>query len=90
MRVSVMQMNPGANKTDNIAQARRLIEFLGLEWEARCLAFHETERVVRTASWAQVRKPLYQDSLDRWKNYAAHLGPLFDALPVDSANTQVP
>jgi tetratricopeptide (TPR) repeat protein len=75
---------------DPATQARRLIEFLGLNWEDKCLAFHETDRVVRTASWAQVRKPLYQDSLDRWKNYAAHLGPLFDALPVDSANTQVP
>ena len=65
-------------------QARRLIEFLGLNWEQKCLAFHETDRVVRTASWAQVRKPLYQDSVERWKNYESHLQPLFDALEADS------
>jgi len=75
---------------DPATQARRLIEFLGLNWEDKCLAFHETDRVVRTASWAQVRKPLYQDSLDRWKNYAAHLGPLFDVLPGDDRTAQGP
>jgi tetratricopeptide (TPR) repeat protein len=69
-------------------QARRLIKFLGLDWEKKCLAFHETERVVRTASWAQVRKPLYQDSVERWRNYSAYLKPLFDALAVDGQNTQ--
>ncbi len=51
-------------------QARRLIEFLGLDWEPDCLNFHQTERVVRTASWAQVRKPFYQSSNGRWQNYA--------------------
>ncbi len=75
---------------DPATQARRLIEFLGLNWEEKCLAFHETDRVVRTASWAQVRKPLYQDSLDRWKNYAAHLRPLFDVLPGDDRTAQGP
>jgi hypothetical protein len=55
------------------AESRRLIDFLGLEWDEKCLAFHQTERVVRTASWSQVRKPLYSDSAGRWKNYQAHL-----------------
>ncbi len=75
---------------DPATQARRLIEFLSLNWEDKCLAFHETDRVVRTASWAQVRKPLYQDSLDRWKNYRAHLQPLFYALGVDGESPQDP
>jgi tetratricopeptide (TPR) repeat protein len=75
---------------DPATQAKRLIQFLGLNWEEKCLAFHETDRVVRTASWAQVRKPLYQDSLDRWKNYASHLGPLFDVLPGDDRTAQGP
>lgn len=51
------------------AESRRLIEFLGLEWESSCLDFHRTERAVRTASWAQVRQPLYQGSVGRWRNY---------------------
>ncbi len=55
------------------AESRRLIDFLGLEWDEKCLAFHQTQRVVRTASWSQVRKPLYSDSVGRWKNYEAHL-----------------
>jgi tetratricopeptide (TPR) repeat protein len=56
-------------------EARRLIDFLGLEWEAQCLDFHRTERKVRTASWAQVRQPLYQESAGRWRHYEAFLEP---------------
>lgn len=54
-------------------ESRRLIEFLGLAWEPACLDFHKTERVVRTASWAQVRRPLYQHAAGRWRHYAAYL-----------------
>jgi hypothetical protein len=45
-----------------------------------CLAFHQTHRVVRTASANEVRRPIYPTSVGRWKLYAHHLGPLFDAL----------
>jgi hypothetical protein len=55
------------------AESRRLIGFLGLDWEAQCLNFHETARPVRTASWSQVRRPLYQSSAGRWQHYAKHL-----------------
>jgi tetratricopeptide (TPR) repeat protein len=58
---------------DPEAQTRRLIEFLGLDWEAQCLKFYETQRPVRTASWSQVREPLYQRSVGRWQHYARHL-----------------
>lgn len=61
------------------AECRRLIAFLGLDWDANCLAFHRTERVVRTASWSQVRKPLYSDSAGRWKNYQSYLETVFEA-----------
>jgi tetratricopeptide (TPR) repeat protein len=47
-------------------QARRIILHCGLEWDGRCLAFHETERPVHTASAAQVRKPIYGSSIGRW------------------------
>jgi hypothetical protein len=62
------------------AESRRLIEFLGLKWEPACLAFHETERTVLTASLWQVRQPLYNSSVGRWRHYRAHLGPLLDGL----------
>ena len=57
-------------------QARRLVEFLGLPWDERCLRFHENRRFVATASEQQVRKPVYRSSVGRWKNYEKHLGPL--------------
>lgn len=57
-------------------QARNLLEYVGLKWDDRVLAFHQTERIVKTASLWQVRQPLYTTSKERWKNYKDHLGPL--------------
>ncbi len=62
------------------SESRRLVEFCGLEWDERCLGFHLTERSVRTASGWQVRQPIYRRSVQRWRNYERHLGPLRDAL----------
>ncbi|MBV8131416.1 MAG: sulfotransferase, partial [Alphaproteobacteria bacterium] len=61
-------------------ESRRLIEFLGLDWEPACLDFHRTERPVFTASTWQVRQPLYTRSVGRWRCYERHLGPLLDVL----------
>jgi len=52
-------------------QARRIIFHCGLEWDQRCLAFHETERPVHTASAVQVRQPIYSSSIGRWHGYIA-------------------
>ncbi len=62
------------------AAARRLVDHCGLGWDARCLNFHNTERPVRTASAAQVWRPINRDSMDRWRHYEAHLGPLLEVL----------
>jgi len=61
-------------------QARRLVEYLGLPWDERCLGFHENRRIVRTASVAQVRKPIYRTSVARWKPYERHLGELLEIV----------
>ena len=61
-------------------QARRLIEYCGLAWDDRCIAFHRNERPVRTASAVQVRQPLFRSSLQRWRKYEANLGPLLQEL----------
>jgi hypothetical protein len=61
-------------------ESRRLIEFLGLEWEPACLDFHRTERTVATVSYWQVRQPIYSSSIGRWRHYENHLAPLFAAL----------
>jgi Flp pilus assembly protein TadD len=65
---------------DFAPQARRIIAHCGLEWDERCLAFHATQRPVRSASAAQVRQPLYHSAVGRWRPYAAMLGPLLEAL----------
>jgi tetratricopeptide (TPR) repeat protein len=63
-------------------QARRMIGFLGLAWDPACLEFHTTQRVVRTASVNQVRRPVYRSSAGRWRQHAGNLGPLLAALGV--------
>jgi tetratricopeptide (TPR) repeat protein len=61
-------------------QARRIVAHCGLDWDERCLAFHETERRVKTASAAQVRQPLYKSAVGRWQPYKDMLKPLLDEL----------
>ena len=60
--------------------ARKLIDHCGLEWDDQCLQFHTTQRKVKTASRWQVRQPIYQSSLERWKRYDKHIGPLKEIL----------
>ena len=61
-------------------ESRRLIEFLGLDWEPACLEFYKTKRPVLTSSGWQVRQPLYTSSVGRWRKYEKHLGPLLEVL----------
>ncbi len=65
-------------------EARRLIEFLDLPWNDAVLDFHKTERLVRTASAAQVRQGIYQTSVERWKPYAPYIQPLLTALGIET------
>jgi tetratricopeptide (TPR) repeat protein len=67
-------------------QARRLIDYCGLPWDDRCIAFHKTSRPVKTASAVQVRKPLFRTSLQRWRRYEESLTPLLDELAELIAN----
>jgi tetratricopeptide (TPR) repeat protein len=64
-------------------QARRMVAHCGLEWEDRCLGFHQTQRPVHTASVTQVRRPIYRDSVGRSRAYGDFLRPLLDALAGD-------
>ncbi|MGA9366662.1 MAG: sulfotransferase, partial [Steroidobacteraceae bacterium] len=59
---------------------RRLLDHCGLELEPACLAFHRTERSVRTASSEQVRQPIYRDGIEQWRHYERWLEPLRAAL----------
>jgi tetratricopeptide (TPR) repeat protein len=66
--------------TDAEPRIRQLISLCPLKWDPACLEFHKTDRVVRTASVAQVRQPIFSTSVERWRRYERHLGPLFEAL----------
>ena len=59
---------------------RGLLDFCQLEFQPTCLEFHKTSRTVRTASAIQVRKPVYSSSVDSWRHYEKHIGPLINAL----------
>jgi hypothetical protein len=62
--------------TDPATHTRRMLDFLGLPWEPQCLEFHQSKRAVTTSSLQQVRKPMYQSSIGRWRNYQKHLADL--------------
>jgi tetratricopeptide (TPR) repeat protein len=61
-------------------EIRALLEYCGLPFEAGCLRYYENDRAVRTASSEQVRRPLYSDAVDHWRNYEPFLGPLGASL----------
>jgi tetratricopeptide (TPR) repeat protein len=65
---------------DQEAQARRMLDYCGLQWNDACLDFHKHKRAIRTASVTQVRQPIYSSSVERWRPYEKFLGPLLDAL----------
>jgi tetratricopeptide (TPR) repeat protein len=75
---------------DTEKEARRLIDFLGLPWNPKCVDFHKSDRPVKTASVAQVRKPIYKTAVKRWKKYGDGLQPLVDAIEGKPAKTAEP
>ena len=65
---------------DTETEVRALLEACGLPFDPACLAFHQTERAVRTPSSEQVRQPIYRDALAEWQAYEPWLGELIEAL----------
>ena len=61
---------------DQEGWTRRILEFVGLPWDERCLSFETTVRAVNTASVWQVRQRMYRSSVERWRNYEKFIGPL--------------
>jgi tetratricopeptide (TPR) repeat protein len=76
---------------DPEAQVRALLDHCGLPFEAACLAFHENDRAVRTASSEQVRQPIFTDAAEHWRRFEPWLGPMKAALgPVLDAYPDAP
>ena len=65
---------------DQEGWSRKIIEFIGLPWDERCLEFYKIDRKVGTASNWQARQPIYKTSKERWRNYEQHVGPLLPLL----------
>jgi Tfp pilus assembly protein PilF len=63
------------------AVSRPMVEFCGLDWDAACLAFHQTDRPIRTLSAWQVRQPIHTGSVERWRRYEPWLGEFRQLLP---------
>ena len=76
----VLDVNYEDVVADLDTQVHRLLDFCGLPFEENCLRFHETKRAVKTASSEQVRQPIYASSVNLWRNYEAHLQPLFHIM----------
>jgi tetratricopeptide (TPR) repeat protein len=57
---------------------RKILDFLGLEWDEACLDYHKTNRPVVTASYWQVRQPIFKNSVARWRSYKKFIGPLLE------------
>lgn len=61
-------------------ESRRLIEFCDLDWQPQCLKFYDNPEASTTASTVQVRQPVYQSSIGKWRHYREHLAPLIEML----------
>jgi tetratricopeptide (TPR) repeat protein len=68
---------------DQEGWTRKILDFLDLKWDARCLQFHETRRQVATASYWQVRQKMFPQSVGRWRNYEKFIGPLRGLAALD-------
>ena len=78
--LSILNVDYEELVSDQEVVSRRMVEFCGLEWDESCLDFHNNKRMVATFSHSQVRKPMYNKSVDRWKHYQKHIDALFSAL----------
>jgi len=61
-------------------EAKRVIDYIGLDWDEACLSPHKAKHVMQTASAWQVRQPIYTSSKKRWQNYEKHIEPLMESL----------
>ena len=79
----VLRVNNEDVINDLDGQVRRILDYIEVPFEESCISFHETDRSVRTASSEQVRQPINNKGMGRWKPYAKHLMPFVDTLDSD-------
>jgi tetratricopeptide (TPR) repeat protein len=80
LSIPILDLNYEDLVSNQESETRRILEFCELEWDDSCLQFHNVKRTIDTASFDQVRQPLYTKSVNRWKRYEAHLDELQKGL----------
>ncbi|MEZ6190155.1 MAG: sulfotransferase [Phycisphaerales bacterium] len=78
--IPLLEVDYGSLVADPEPGMREIVGFCGLPWDDACLRFYENKRPMPSASYDQVRQPIYTSSVDRWRRYESYLGPLRDAL----------
>ncbi|MDX1549078.1 MAG: sulfotransferase [Lysobacter spongiicola] len=78
--ISLLEMDYHSLAQEPETQARKLLEFIGLDWDERCLDFHRSKRGVQTPSRWQVKEPVHTRSLGRWHRHEGSLQPLIEVL----------
>jgi hypothetical protein len=82
-RARFMELDYEDTVENQEAVSKRLINFCGLPWDEKCLEFYKSSRMVKTASFAQVKRKIYKSSAGRWKNYSPYIGPILEALQIE-------
>jgi tetratricopeptide (TPR) repeat protein len=80
LSLSILEIRYEDLVLDTQGQVGRMLEFLELPWDERCLKYYDNKRRVKTASEDQVRRPIYTSSIGRWKHYEKHLAELIGAM----------
>lgn len=80
LQIPVLEVRYEDLVTNSERVAREMVKFCGFKWDAQCLEFHRHGNAAATSSFMQVRKPVYQTSVGRWKHYEDHIEPLRRAL----------
>lgn len=76
----MLELDYEALVADAETQVRRVLDFLELDWDDRCMRFYQNKRAVITSSHAQVQNPIYNQSVARWRHYAGHIQPLIEGF----------
>ena len=80
LSIPVMDIQYESLVQDTEGLSRKMLKFIGLDWHPACAEFHSSKRKVLTASYDQVRKPVYSSSIGRWKSYQKHMSRLHEEL----------
>ncbi len=78
----ILNFNYEALTENSKEKTKELLDFCELKWDKNCLNFFNNKRTITTASFAQVRSPIYKSSVNSWEKYKDHLGPLLEIIDI--------